>query len=247
MISRIQAVTFDFFDTLVFHRGRSGRTRRLKEYLAAQGFQAPEWDDRSIYNVLDRHGTDYSPSLSHLERRRYLKHLAVRVFGEAGLPVTEDEAELHADAIWAVLGPSAFEVFADVVPTLRKLRQRGVRLAIISNWHCGLAHYVAELSLSRYFEHVIGSADVGIGKPDPRIFERAMELGESEPHETIYLGDNPEHDVGGAQAASITSVWVNRARREWPGGKPPDYEIDNLRQLFSLFEFPDAVPYLADC
>jgi HAD superfamily hydrolase (TIGR01549 family) len=209
MVRRIEAVTCDFFDTLVFHRS-SGRTRRLKQYFETQGFRAPAWDERSLYRVLERHGIDYSPSLSHFERRRYRMQLAVRVFAEAGLPVTQDEAEFHADALWAVLGPSAFDVFPDAVPTLRSLRERGVRLAIVSNWHCGLAHYVAELSLAPYFDHVIGSADVGFGKPDPRIFEAARVLLGVPAGSILHVGDTYADDYIGGRSAGYQAALLSR-------------------------------------
>jgi HAD superfamily hydrolase (TIGR01549 family) len=236
MVSRVEAVTCDFFDTLVFHRGGSGRTRRLKEYFETQGFREPTWDDRSLYRVLERHGLDYSPSLSHVERRRYRKHLAVRVFAEAGLPITEDEPEFHADALWAALGPSAFDVFADAVPMLRSLRARGVRLAIVSNWHCGLAHYVAELSLAPYFDHVIGSADVGFRKPDPRIFEAACVLLGVPAGSILHVGDTYADDYIGARSAGYQAALLSRRDGMSAQGKRV------IRSLGDLLAIPGFEP-----
>jgi putative hydrolase of the HAD superfamily len=52
--------------------------------------------------------------------------------------------------------------------------------------------------------------------------------------DAMYIGDSPEHDMAGAQAAGLISVWINRRQRAWPGGPPPDYEITDLRQLLLL-------------
>jgi HAD superfamily hydrolase (TIGR01549 family) len=132
------------------------------------------------------------------------------------------------------------ELFDEAVPVVETLRER-VQIGMITNGPSDIQRgKIERLGIGHLFPFILVSEEQGIWKPDPRIFQRAMELGEADPHETIYLGDNPEHDVGGAHAAGITSVWVNRFQRTWPGGPEPHYEIDDLRQLFDLFEFPDT-------
>lgn len=236
MLGRIEAVTFDFFDTLVFHRAGSGRTQRLRRYFEAAGLQPPAWDDRSIYRVLEPHGAEYSPALSDLERRRYLARLALRVFEEARHTIAEDEAETHADALWAVLGPAAFDVFPDVVSTLQTLSERGVRLAIISNWHCGLKHYVAELGLAQYFDAVIGSADLGFTKPDLRIFEAArVQLGVPA-GSVLHVGDTYSDDYVGARSAAYQAALLSRR------GDTSAHADRSIRTLCDLLVFPEFDP-----
>jgi FMN hydrolase / 5-amino-6-(5-phospho-D-ribitylamino)uracil phosphatase len=130
------------------------------------------------------------------------------------------------------------ELFEEAVDVVESLRQR-VQIGMITNGPSDIQRgKIERLGIGDLFPFILVSEEQGIWKPDPRIFERAMELGEADPDDTIYLGDNPEHDVGGAHAAGITSVWVNRFSRQWPGGPEPHYVIDDLRRLFDLFHFP---------
>lgn len=213
----VDAVTFDFFDTLVFHRNGRGRGHGLRQYLEGCGYDAPSWlnegvyrQDGAIYRILERHAHEYSPDLPDAERRRYLERVACRVFDEFEIRITTAEAALHAEPLWTILGPSSLALFRDVSSTLQSLREHGFRIAIISNWHCGLAHFVSELGLAPYFEHVVGSADCGHAKPDARIFERASALLGLSPDRILHVGDTYEADYVAAQEAGFHAALVER-------------------------------------
>lgn len=85
------------------------------------------------------------------------------------------------------------------------------KLALISNFdHPPHVHeLLAEHQLDRYFEQITVSADIGIKKPDPRIFAPALLATGLEPSEVVYVGDSPE-DIEGARAAGITPILIRR-------------------------------------
>ena len=208
---KIRAVTFDFFETLVRHRAGHGRGRSLSEYLLTCGYMSPpQWSDELLYRVFEIHAADYSPGLSGPERRSYLRRLASRVFHELGMVSTTDESDRHALALWEILGPSAFDTYADVESTLQYLKGKGVALAVISNWHCGLAHFVSDLGLMPYFDHVVGSADYGFAKPDRRIFAKASNLLGVEPSQILHVGDSYEADYMGGRDAGFQVALLDR-------------------------------------
>ncbi len=93
---------------------------------------------------------------------------------------------------------------------------------------------IARLAIGDLFELILVSEEEGIWKPDPLIFHRALERFGIEPDDALYVGDSAEHDVAGARAAGITSVWINRRGREWPGGARADHEITSLLELPDL-------------
>lgn len=225
----IQAVTFDFFDTLIHHRDGVGRGRSLARYLMTHGHASPDWHDGALYRVFERHAIEYSPDRDSPKRRRYLDVLAGRVFDELGHSV--DDAGRHAEPIWEILGPNAFSVFDDARATLESLRDRGIRLALISNWHRGLHHFVSDLDLDRYFDHVIGSADCGYEKPDRRIFERARALLGASPARILHVGDSYEADYEGARAAGFHAVLLERRSGAHPNAESV---IRSLRELGSV-------------
>ncbi len=93
---------------------------------------------------------------------------------------------------------------------------------------------IRHLAIGNLFQFILVSEEEGVWKPDPQIFERALAKLDVAPDAAVYVGDSPEHDIAGARAAGITSIWINRRGRSWPGGKRPDFEINTLMELPSL-------------
>ncbi len=172
-LSGVEAITFDFFNTLIFHREGRGRGRVLIEYLQTNGLQPVPWEHRVLYDVFESHDTEYSPEAPQEKRDAYYRLLAQRVFERLKVPASDEAASRHASALWQILGPACFDVFPDALQVLKTLKAEGYPLALISNWQCGLRHFCAELGLSEYFDHILGSADLGVAKPDKRIFAAA--------------------------------------------------------------------------
>jgi len=67
--------------------------------------------------------------------------------------------------------------------------------------------------LDRYVADWVISEEVGVGKPDPRIFRLAAERARMPFHDAWMIGDSPNSDIGGAMALGIRSVWLHRGRR----------------------------------
>ncbi|UNL83556.1 HAD family hydrolase [Priestia koreensis] len=84
-----------------------------------------------------------------------------------------------------------------------------------------------------YFDHVIISGDFGRGKPDPAIFEHALEKLGIEKEEALMVGDNLMTDILGANRAGIRSVWINRHQKE-RNEVIPTYEITHLEELLGI-------------
>jgi putative hydrolase of the HAD superfamily len=97
-------------------------------------------------------------------------------------------------------------------PALARLRRAGVRAAVISNSNGSVRSILDALGLARHLEFVIDSSEVGVEKPDPRIFRLALEAGGLDPGAVVYVGDLYSVDVQGARAVGMDAILLD------PGG-----------------------------
>lgn len=128
-------------------------------------------------------------------------------------------------------------LFADAEATLATLRSSlprpDGRIGLITNGPTEVQRAKIELlQIARLVDFIIISEEFGHWKPDLAIFAEALRLGEATAREAVFIGDSVEHDMVGARAAGIRSVWVNRTGRPWVEPEPPpDYQITALGDL----------------
>ena len=86
------------------------------------------------------------------------------------------------------------------------LRERGIEVALISNWDEHLRPLLGELGVSEWIDVAVISAEEGIEKPDPRMFLRACERLGVSPAALLHVGDRLDEDVEGARAAGCQAL-----------------------------------------
>jgi HAD superfamily hydrolase (TIGR01549 family) len=99
-----------------------------------------------------------------------------------------------------------FELYEDALPVLAELRAHGLKLGLISNTGRNLEDFVAHHRLD--VDAALGSGVFGRTKPHPTIFRAVLEKLEVEPRQAAMVGDSPEDDVEGAQAAGIRAAFL---------------------------------------
>lgn len=104
-----------------------------------------------------------------------------------------------------------WRIYEDVRPTLERLRGRGLRLAVASNWDERLPHLLADTSLAPFFDAQFVSFSLGVSKPDPRFFEAALRHFEAPPQAAVHAGDDPVKDLAGARRAGLHAYFVDRS------------------------------------
>lgn len=109
--------------------------------------------------------------------------------------------------------PEAWIVYPDVIPALDSLRALGLRLAVLSNFDERLPDLLTGLDLRRRVDLVVTSSELGIAKPNPRIFRQTLDRLGVEPGAALHVGDAQLEDVEGAQAAGMEAVLLDRDRR----------------------------------
>ncbi len=106
--------------------------------------------------------------------------------------------------------PSLWFVFPEVRRVLDGLRQRGIPMAVVSNWDSRLPELLDRLQLTPYFASVHVSALEGVEKPAAEIFLRAAARLGVAPSACLHAGDSPLDDYRGAQSAGMRAVLVDR-------------------------------------
>jgi putative hydrolase of the HAD superfamily len=94
----------------------------------------------------------------------------------------------------------------DALPTLQELRRRGHLLGMISVCTDDVPQVWDETLLGRAFDAAVFSCDVGVSKPDPRIYEIACERLEVEPRDCLFVGDGANDELPGAERVGMTAV-----------------------------------------
>lgn len=123
----------------------------------------------------------------------------------------EDEAVDIARRVYDEFGrPDRWALYSDVRPAFERLRARGIAVGIISNWDSRLGRLLHGLGLSDVLADVVASADVGLHKPDPRIFELACARLDVDPARAAHVGDHHYADYLGASALGMTAVLIDR-------------------------------------
>ncbi len=123
--------------------------------------------------------------------------------------------------------------------TLQKLRERGLRLALISN---GNATYqrkkIQQHHLAPFFDALLIEEEFGVAKPDQRIFLAALDQLHITAGEAWMVGDDVAFDIIASQRLGMFAVWCDVAKRGLPQGSviQPDRIIHVLPELFDFFE-----------
>lgn len=160
------------------------------------------------------------------------------VLEHAGIPRTDKTAaalaELHtyhtASNLWEY-------VPGHVVPALKRLRERGLRLVVVSNANGTLCAHMDRIGLTHRFDCILDSADEGVEKPEPRFFEIALERSGASRDTTIHVGDLYYVDVVGARNAGMRGVLLDEADLRPDADCPRVRSLDELVRLIDRGEF----------
>lgn len=125
---------------------------------------------------------------------------------------------------------------ANRAEAVRRL-SRHYRLGLLSNFDDSTTGHqiLSDTSVGSLFEAVIISADVGLRKPNPAIFERIMTMLDLRADDILFVGDTPLADVAGPKRVGMVAAWINRKGEPMPEGLPvPDIELSDLAELPDL-------------
>lgn len=202
----VRAVLFDFHTTLV----DGGDPQQWLAAALVRGGAAPRnrtAAESFLHNVWE-HASEVDPDarrdLSPAAHRQVFHDVVASARAAEGVDIDEELAEHLYDAM-----PAQWHPYADAVPVLTALRDAGVATALISNVGIDIRDLLAELGLLPLFDAVVLSCDLGVVKPDARIFQAALDALGLGAHQALMVGDSPTAD-GGAAALGIRTLILPR-------------------------------------
>jgi putative hydrolase of the HAD superfamily len=223
-VSAIEAVFFDVDDTLVDY-DRAARAAFHETF-------GPDQDFALWLEASDPHFARYGRGEVDFQQMRedrtadFLERLGRQVGRAEVVQIERGRFELTG---------RSYQLFDDALPCLQALRERGLRLGLITNNEpVHQRGKLAHVGLADGFDAVVISGEVGVAKPDPAIFAHACAAVGVAPEHALHVGDRLELDAIAAVAAGLTGVWLDRRRAH--DGAPLSVPI-----IAGLGELPDLV------
>ena len=161
-----------------------------KQMPARSAIEGPRQNDDKDWwrELVKRVLNECAPSLGELDRDNFFE-IAYEHFAEAG--------------VW--------ELYPDVLGILQELEPR-FQLAVVSNFDGRLRMILEQLGVSKLFKHVFVSSEIGADKPDPEIFQRALNLIHLSADQVLHAGDDPDRDWKAARAAGLSVFELDRKK-----------------------------------
>ena len=237
----IKVIGFDLDDCLFDSTGLSERARvKGIDAMIGMGLNFDREKALSLLReIVIEYGSNSSKHYDYFLRRlNQLENLSISI-NKQHKYIAAAVMAYHKEKI------DSIKLYDDVIPCLTKLKNNNIRTVIISDG-IPIKQYekILRLELDKIIDFIIISDEIGIRKPNPKLFSYFLDKYKVNGNETMYVGDNLEKDIKPAKINGIFSVFIHR------GGKydqnltenkiskncVPDFEISNLNELFDIIK-----------
>lgn len=125
--------------------------------------------------------------------------------------------------------------YQDTEEVLQKLIDMGIKRAIVSNGPSKTQwDKIRKFDLQKYFDEIVISGEIGIAKPNPEIYKRALNGLGSKSSDSYFVSDIEDPDIIGAQNVGLKSILIRRGKNQ--GASISDYSIDDMRDLIKILK-----------
>jgi putative hydrolase of the HAD superfamily len=211
VIAMIKAVFFDLYQTLVHYQPsqeelEAAALKSLGIETTAEALRHPMLTaNEFIYNQfakknLSQRSREDLMALYSEYQRIVLKEAGIAADEKTILRLLGMMQQAKMDLI----------LFDDVIPALDGLKKRGLTIGLISNIEQNMTAALEKLGLAARLDIVVTSQDAGFTKPQPEIFQYALNKSGVKPTDAVYVGDQYQVDMVGAKSAGIQGVLIDR-------------------------------------
>lgn len=128
--------------------------------------------------------------------------------------------------------------FPDAASTLKELKRRAYRLGVIANQNVGTVQRLKNWNLLQYFDVIAASAELGMAKPDPAIFEWALKQACCKAQNAVMVGDRMDNDIAPANRLGMHTVRLKRGLGAYhepqSDEEKPEFTISTLVELLDI-------------
>ncbi len=236
----MKAILFDIDDTL-FSTTKFARRARANavDAMIALGLDATQEEILDeLQEVLREFGSNYSQHFNKLIQRlppHQRRDVNPALIVAAGVVAYHDTKFKHLKA------------FEDVEPFLTALREARMRLGVITHgWTTKQSEKLIRLGLVHQFgpRDIFISDQVGISKPNPKLYQHALREMGLLPGEVMYVGDNLAHDIVPPKSIGMHTTWIRRSAREGQDleAAEPEFVVDDFRELAEILRERFQIP-----
>ncbi|MBI2133465.1 TIGR02253 family HAD-type hydrolase [Candidatus Woesearchaeota archaeon] len=219
----IKSVIFDLDNTLIdFMKIKRASVEAAVSSMISAGLRMGKDDaTKALFELYDEYGIEYQQIFQKFLEKVH-KKVDYRILA-AGI-VAYRKLQL------GLLGP-----YPSVVPTLIRLKERGFKLAILSDAPRLKAWIrLTEMGLADFFDVVITFDDTGELKPSSVPFKRVLKELDVSPEEALMVGDNPSRDIKGAKNVGMRTVFARYGDTKDIKSSGADFEIDSIDELLAI-------------
>ncbi len=221
----IKAVLFDLDNTLIDFMGMKHRSvdAAINAMIEAGVKVEKEKAESILYAIYRKHG---------IEHQHVFQKFLRAVQGRISYKALAEGIVAYRNAQAQVLQP-----YKEVVPTLRSLKKRGLKLAIVSDAPRLKAWIrLVELGIQNFFDVIVCYADTGHYKHTGLPFRKALKMLNLMPEETIMVGDWPERDIVGAKKLGIKTIFAKYGTTKDVTKSGADFEINSMKEVMVILK-----------
>ncbi len=234
----VRAVLFDYGHTLVDFVRTEEALHAAYEQIKSRIEAAAYMEVPELLDLVERvaRGVDRMVGESYQQRRMEeldLVSLFRETLGGIGFDLPDDVLQ-HVVKLDHSAYSNSITVEPEVLDTLGKLKEDGYRLGLVSNVTLLPDLMRADLERLGILQHLdasVFSSEVGVRKPDPRIFQEALQRVGVEPGSAVFVGDRLLDDVSGARSVGMRGILTHQFRQEEEPTVQPDAVIEHISEV----------------
>lgn len=234
MSTPIGAVVFDWGGTLSHFIG----AELTDAWRLAARHLAPDREDELTARLVEVEAAFWATTATH-QRSSTLAGLLARASASLGLDVAEallEEAAVHHMDTWT----PHIRHEPDAAPTLSALRERGLRIGLLSNTHWPRAfheHFLERDGLAGLIDARLYTSEMAFQKPHQSAFRAALAaLGVDDPARAVFVGDRPWDDITGAQGVGMRAILRPNALLGDATPVQPDAVVGRLSEVVGVID-----------